>query len=113
MSDYQANLLAARFWTAEEAEVYVRHNVRTLRGEYPPGQVWRMLVRYLYEFQYLGFSAVPDPRRYFLSTTWFDADFIDTGIIGDSDLGRLTALVATLCSGYAVDETRFRFVPRL
>ena len=60
MPDYQANLLAARFWTGDEAEAYVRHNVRTLRGHYEPGQTWRMLVRYLYECQYLRFSAVAD-----------------------------------------------------
>jgi hypothetical protein len=109
--DYQANLLASRFWTAEEAEVYVRHNVRPLRAEYSPAQAWRMLVRYLYERQYLAFSAVADARRYFLSSTWFAADFIETGMVGDSELDRLMTLVAALCAAYAVDESRFRFAP--
>jgi hypothetical protein len=109
MPDYQANLLAARFWSDEQAEVYVRHNVRTLRGHYEPGRVWRMLVRYLYEYQYLRFSAVGDARRYFLSSTWFDADFIETRILDEGDFDRLASLVAALCSAYAVDETRFHF----
>lgn len=62
MPDYQANLIARRFLSVAEHETYVRHNVRTLRAQYPPARLWRMLIRYLYEYQYLGFSAVGDPR---------------------------------------------------
>jgi hypothetical protein len=112
MPDYQANLLAARFWTGDEAEAYVRHNVRTLRGHYRPGQMWRMLVRYLYEYQYLRFSAVEDGRRYFLSTTWFAPDFDATRIFDESKLDLAASLVASICAGYAVDESRFSFPAR-
>src|SRR5262249_48201039 len=45
--DYQANLLASRFWSLAESETYVRHNIRTLRQEYAPAQLWRMLARYV------------------------------------------------------------------
>jgi hypothetical protein len=85
----------------------VRHNVRTLRGRYEPGELWRMLVRYLYEFQYLRFSGVGEARRYFLSSTWFDADFVATRIFDESRLDRAGSLLAAICAAYAVDESRF------
>ena len=37
---------AARRATA--TDLALRHNVRTLRGEYPAPLLWRMLVRYLF-----------------------------------------------------------------
>jgi hypothetical protein len=108
MPDYQANLLASRFWNLLERETYVRQNIRTLRAEYSPAQIWRMLVRYLYEYQYLRFSAVENHREYFLRSTWFDADFFTTGIIDEEQFDRLVSSAADICAGYAVDETRFR-----
>lgn len=36
MPDYQANLLACRFLDLSERETYIRHNIRTLRGQYAP-----------------------------------------------------------------------------
>jgi hypothetical protein len=107
MSDYQANLLASRFWNLPERETYVRQNIRTLRAEYSPAQIWRMLVRYLYEYQYSRFSAVEDHREYFLRSTWFDADFFTTGIIDEEQFDRLVSSAAAICAGYAVDDTRF------
>lgn len=106
--DYQANLLACRFMSAVERETYVRHNIRTLRGQYPADQLWRMLVRYLCEYQYLAFSEVADRRAYFLTSTWFDTDFIATGILDEARFVALTEAVAALHATYTVDETRFR-----
>jgi hypothetical protein len=108
MPDYQANLVAMRFLDEAERETYVRHNVRTLRPLYPPGQLWRLLIRYLYEYQYLGFSAVTDARAFFVGSTWLDADFFATGALDEARFDRLTAAVARLCACYAVDESRFR-----
>jgi hypothetical protein len=108
MPDYQANLVAVRFLDEAERETYVRHNVRTLRPSYPPGQLWRMLIRYLYEYQYLGFSAVADAREFFLRSTWFDADVLATGALDEARFDRLTAAVARMCACYAVDESRFK-----
>jgi hypothetical protein len=108
MPDYQANLLGTRFMSAAEQETYIRHNIRTLWPEYPPPRLWRMLVRYLTEYQYLRFSIVADPRRYFLSSTWFDADFIVPGIVDDRRFDALVDAVARICSTYAVDERWFR-----
>jgi hypothetical protein len=111
MPDYQANLLLQRFSKEIERETYVRQNIRTLRPEYTPDQLWRMLARYLMEFQYLRFSAVTDPRTFFLTSTWFDSDFLASGIFDDSQFDGLTAAVARICATYAVDESRFRRTP--
>ena len=108
MPDYQANVIAVRFLDQAERETYVRHNVRTLRFLYAPEQLWRMLIRYLYEYQYLGFSVVADGREFFLRSTWFDADVLATGALDDERFDRLTAAVARLCACYEVDETRFK-----
>lgn len=108
MADYQANLVAARFLRSGELETYVRHNVRSLRHEYEPARLWRMLVRHLYEYQYLRFSDVEDRRKFFLASTWFDHDFLESGILDEARFDRLTSQVAALCSCYAVDERRFR-----
>ncbi len=108
MPDYQANLVARRFLDDDELEVYVRHNVRALRHEYSPGRLWRMLVRYLYEYQYLAFSRVPDRRTYFVASTWFDRDFLESGALDGARFDDLTAVVAAICDCYAVDARRFR-----
>jgi hypothetical protein len=112
LPDYRANLLARRFMTRAERETYVRHNVRTLRREYQPAWLWRMLVRYLYEYQYLrpalGLTAIGDARGYFVDSTWFGADFFATGILEEQRFDALADTVARLCGCYAVDESRFR-----
>lgn len=107
MPDFQSNLLAQRFVSTAERETYVRQNVRTLRPEYPPAKRWRMLVRYLYELQYLRFSAVTEPRTYLLRSTWADADLIDSGLVDDARFDALAAAVSAICDGYAVDERHF------
>ncbi len=66
-----------------------------------------MLVRYLYELQYLRFSAVPDPRRFLLASTWAEDDLIASGLIDRATFDALADAVAALCDGYAVDEARF------
>jgi hypothetical protein len=112
MPDYRTNLVARRFMTEGERETYVRHNVRTLRPEYGPAERWRMLVRYLYEYQYLapalGLTAIEDPRAYFVHSTWFEHDFLASGVLDERRFDALAGHVARLCACYAVDETRFR-----
>jgi hypothetical protein len=108
MSDWQSNLLARRFLDDHEMETYVRHNIRTLRPSYPPPQLFRMLVRYLFEYQYLALSAVADPTTFLMRSTWFDADFVANGVLDARRFGELTAAGAALCASYAVDASRFR-----
>lgn len=107
VSDFQANLLAQRFLDRGEIETYVRHNIRTLRFVHPPTQLFRMLVRYLFELQYLRFSEVPDPKTFLVRSTWFDSDFFGTGLLDAKRFERLAQCAATLCDCYAVDESRF------
>jgi hypothetical protein len=110
MPDYQANLLACRFLDLNERETYIRHNIRTLRGLYTPAQLWRMLVRYLAEYQYLTFSAVADPVEYFVRSTWFEADFFASGVLHPARFAALTAAVRRICETYNIDEACFRAV---
>ncbi len=108
MPDFQSNLLAQLFLDEGERETYVRQNIRALRSEYPPARRWRLLMRYLYELQYLRFSAVADPRGFLLASTWADADLIGAGLVDRARFDALADAVAALCDGYAVDESRIR-----
>jgi hypothetical protein len=112
LPDYRANLVARRFLDEHERETYVRHNIRTLRPEYPPPELWRMLVRYLYEYQYLGphlrLVRVADARAFLWQSTWFVDDFVATGVLDAARFDALAERVATLCRAHDVDETRFR-----
>jgi hypothetical protein len=109
LGDYRANLVATHLMTPGERETYVRHNVRTLRKEYPRPRLWRMLVRYLYEYQYLSFSQVSDPFTFFTRSTWFDADFFTSGILDEDGFLRLSSCARAICTSFALDETRFVF----
>jgi hypothetical protein len=95
-----------------EREVYARHNVRSLRGEYAAPLLWRMLVRYLFEYQYLapalGLTRIDDPRSFFLSSTWFADDFLASGVLDEPRFDALAAAVARLCACHAVDASRLR-----
>jgi hypothetical protein len=107
ISDYQANLLAQRYLDREEIETYIRHNIRTLRFTYAPPQLFRMLIRYLFELQYLGFSGVADAKTFLVRSTWFDADFFATGMLDPRRFVELAEAAAMLCGCWAVDESRF------
>ena len=112
MPDYRANLLARRFMSLDERETYVRHNIRTLWPEYRPAQLWRTLIRYLYEFQYLDpalrLTTMHDPSAYFIYSTGFYHDFLAAGVIDDKRFRQLAGDVARLCACYALDDARFR-----
>jgi hypothetical protein len=107
LPDYRANLLACRFMSAAERETYVRQNVRALHHEYAPAARWRLLVRFLYEAQYLSFSAVEDRRSYFLDSTGFQYDFLDSGLLDDASFDALFEAARALCEAHAVDTGRF------
>jgi len=108
LPDYQANVLARRFWSDDERETYVRQNVRSLRGEYPAERLWALLVRYVYELQYLEFSQVADRRAYFVEMTGFERDFAAPRVVSDQAFESLCAAARAVCRSYAVDESRFR-----
>ncbi len=106
MPDYRANLVARRVLSPVELETYVRHNVRALRHGYPPARLWRMLARYLSEYQYLRFSGVDDARTYFLRSTWFDRDYLESGALDATRFDELAARVAALCDCWEIDPSR-------
>ena len=108
VADYQANLIAVRLQRIDEREAYVRQNIRTLRGLYGAAQTWRMFARYLYELQYLRFSSVDDSRQYFLRSTWFDADFLDSGIVTLDAFERIDGAFRALLDTFAIDDTVLR-----
>ncbi|HXJ36975.1 MAG TPA: hypothetical protein VMS22_23300 [Candidatus Eisenbacteria bacterium] len=113
MPDYRANLVARGLMTDVEAETYVRHNVRTLRGEYPPAGMWRLLLRYMFEYQYLqpalGLTRMEDPRAYFVHSTGLVDDFFAPGIVDEARFDALAGVVARLCACYAIDPEKLRF----
>lgn len=108
LPDFQSNLLGFPFLSLPEREAYVRQNVRPLAREYPPAQLWRQLVRSLYEYQYLGFSLAPEPRRYFAGTTRLESDFFACGALDDARFDALARAGHALCAAHAIDETRIR-----
>lgn len=106
--DYQSNLLGFPFLSLAERESYVRQNVRPLAREYRPEQLWRQLVRTLYEYQYLSFSRVPDRRRFFLGTTRVEHDFFACGVLDGGRFDALCEAARALCAAHAVDAARVR-----
>ncbi len=108
VADYLANLLAARLQRVDEREAYVRQNIRTLRGLYGAAQMWRMFARYLYEKQYLRFSEVPDRSEYFVRSTWFDADFLDSGIVSADRFDHIDRAFAALLDAFDIDASAIR-----
>lgn len=104
--DYQSNLVGFPFLSLAERESYVRQNVRPLAREYRPEQLWRQLVRTLYEYQYLSFSHIPDPRRFFAGTTRLEHDFFTCGALDGGRFDALCEAARALCVAHAVDAIR-------
>jgi hypothetical protein len=113
MPDYRANLIARRLMTDAEAETYARHNVRALRAEYPPERTWRLVLRYLFEYQYLqpalDLTRMADPRTVFLATTGAGEELLASGVLDEARFDALTAIVGRLCAAYAIDPATLRF----
>jgi hypothetical protein len=108
LPDYRSNLLGFRFLTLAERETYVRQNVRPLAREFEAAQLWRLLVRFLYEYQYLAFSAVADRRAYFLATTWIGRDLFACRALDEARFDDLAAAAGALCAAHAVDESQLQ-----
>jgi hypothetical protein len=113
MPDYRANLVARALMSDVEAETYVRHNVRGLGPSYAVEQAWRLLVRYLFEYQYcrpaLGLTRVADPRTFFMTSTGIADELFASGIVDETRFDDLADIVARLCASHAIDRARLRF----
>ena len=107
IEDFQSNLLSQRYLTAEERETYVRNNVRSLAQEVQPDALFQRLARYAYEYQYLRFSAVSDHHAYFMRSTWFPDQYLETGVVQLEHFDRLLGLFGRRCDCYSVDESKF------
>jgi hypothetical protein len=112
MADWRANLVARRLMEDDEAETYVRHNVRGL-GEYPPERAWRLLLRHLFEYQYLspalGMTRVADPRGFFVASTGIVDEIFAAGVVDEVRFDGLAAIVARLCGCHAIDTDKLHF----
>ena len=113
LPDYRANLVARELMSHDEAETYVRHNVRGLGAEYAPEQAWRLLLRYLFEYQYLrptlGLTRVADPRTFFITSTGVADELFAPGVVDEERFDDLAAIVGRLCGGHAVDRRKLDF----
>jgi hypothetical protein len=112
LPDYRANLIARAFMSKAERETYVRHNIRSLRNEYKTPQLWRAVVRYLYEYQYLlpalSLTTIEDPLRFFTLSTGFAAEFIDEGVVTAARFDSITRALTRLLDVYRVDTEKIR-----
>jgi hypothetical protein len=113
MPDYRANLVARALMSDVEAETYARHNVRALGSEYGAERAWRLLLRYLFEYQYvrpaLGLTRVEDARTFFFASTGIADELFASAVVDEAGFDELADVVARLCGSHAVDRTRLRF----
>ncbi len=98
IGDYESNVFAHAVLPIEEMEAYVRVNVRTLAQE--SFSFLGKLARYAYEYQYLGFSRMTNPRHYFYASTWFPENYIKTGVLGEEEAGLMFDLMAEVCTSH-------------
>ena len=104
IEDYRSNVLFSRVLRREELEAYVRVNIRSLLTE--DIGILRKLARYAYEAQYLWLSAMADPWRYLISTTFLLEEMVESEIVTEATLRQLVSLVGQLCQSYEVDESK-------
>ncbi len=109
IEDYMANLVAARFLSADEMDTYVRNNVHCHLQDYSSQGLYMQLIRQAYEFQYLHLSRIENPLEWFYHSTWFVEYFVDNGIISKTLFEQLTQVVGAICRCYVVDESKFDF----
>ncbi len=106
MEDYRANVVAREFLSRLELETYVRNNVTCLQQSMRPTAIFQRLVRYAYEFQYLGLIGLDDPWRYLCASTWFDREYWVSGAVARSLTEELFACVADLCAMQWIDPRK-------
>jgi hypothetical protein len=104
MEDYRANLLVKRLLPPEPMEAYVRTNVRSLMIE--DVRPLRKLARYAYEAQYLWLAAIDDPWDYFMRSTYFSEEFVESGFVSLEAAKELFGALRALCECHVVDEAR-------
>lgn len=104
MEDYRANLLMKHFMPPEVLEAYVRTNVRSLMMENVAPL--RKLARYAYEAQYLWLGGLEDPWDYFVRSTYFLEEYVESGFTTEALCKQLFEAMRALCACYVVDTSR-------
>jgi hypothetical protein len=105
LGDYLANVVAARYASAEELDAYARCNARSHAGL---GLMpFAQLARHAIEVQYLRVAGVARPIDYFLQTSWFPDYFEGPGLCSRAALVALVAAVERVCGAHQVDEEAF------
>jgi hypothetical protein len=107
--DFQANLLAKRYLSTAEMETYIRNNVYSLATESETNGVYARLLRYAYQYQYLRLSLVADPVAFFVKSSWFAEQYLQTGVVSEGQMEQLLNLVGEICDCYVIDESKFDF----
>lgn len=86
--------------------------MRRLTRAYPPQALWRLLVRYLYEYQYLrptlGLITLADPWHGFDGVTNVTHDLVTRGVVTQPAFERLADGVAALFASFRLDTVRLR-----
>ena len=83
----------------------MRNNVRGhLRG-FRAGERFQLLARSAYEYQYLRFSGISDPWRYYSASTWIREQF--AGVLSDEGIEEIFGAVSAICDCYRIDRSRF------
>ncbi len=104
LEDYRANLLVKHFMPREVLEAYVRTNVRSLLMENVAPL--RKLARYAYEAQYLWLGGLDDPWDYFVRSTYFLEEYVESGFTTEALCRNLFEAMRALCACYVVDTAR-------
>jgi hypothetical protein len=112
IDDYMANRLARHYLSDDEMDTYVRNNVGSRLLDYAPEHALTHLLRVAYEYQYLLLSSIRDPRSWFMHSTWFEALFIEPGIVGEDEFDRLVDRIGRICDTYAIDRDRIELPER-
>ncbi|MEM1081614.1 MAG: hypothetical protein AAGH65_08540, partial [Pseudomonadota bacterium] len=112
IDDYMANALAVHYLSTAEMDTYVRNNVGSRMLDYPPDLALRHLVRVAYEYQYLALSSIQTPMAWFMNSTWFEALFIQSGVITQSGWVDLTEQIGRICGCYTIDPVAIHLPDR-
>ncbi|MFM7735998.1 MAG: hypothetical protein ACKPBU_08490 [Alphaproteobacteria bacterium] len=105
LPDHAANLVASRFWTPVEREVYIAQNTQPPAGHTSIEGAWHKLVRHLFEAQYMVDSGISHAAERYIAIA--EVDLEGFGIEPMTWLELLSS-ARDLCVAYQVDEEGIR-----
>jgi hypothetical protein len=105
MADFQSNLLLPQFAEPVEVESYVRLNARCHNQD--TVGLYKQLMRYAFESQYLRLCSIRNPLEYLLDSIWFEDFFVVPGIIKKTEMAELYHAVGEVCSHQTIRSSAF------